>query len=69
MSFSMMHIAVDGTLANPFVAVAMGILCVLSFLVAYRVARGPHVPRVLESVSENEVDTLSGTEDPLASTT
>jgi hypothetical protein len=47
MSFRIMHITVDGTLANPFVAVAMAMLCVLSFFVAYRVACGPYVPRVL----------------------
>jgi hypothetical protein len=47
MSFRIMHITVDGSLTNPFVAVAMAMLCVLSFLLAYRVACGPYAPRVL----------------------
>ena len=47
MSFSTMHITVDGTLANPFVAVAMAVLCAISFVVAYRVVCGPYIPRVL----------------------
>lgn len=44
MSFSMTSITVDGTLRNPFVAVAMALLCVVSFLVAYRLACGASAP-------------------------
>ena len=46
-SITIMHYTVDGRLANPFVAVAMGILCALSFAVAYRVARGFYTSGVL----------------------